>query len=234
MRKTRRSFLKTAGIISAAAAGGVNVASAAPKDRARKQSTIPARKEMHCVVTGQTKSGKSIIVSQTAIQPITAEMIPGVELYRIWGSDVLVELPSAGTPPEQPQYFPPKNGFRFAMFSLPPATSTTAPANRAQQASSQQTPTPAQLEEMEQKLPGMLKFFDSNQPGMHTTDSVDFDVVIFGEVVLELDDGAEVVLKAGDCVIQNGTRHAWHNRSNERCVIASSLVGAERRGPANA
>ena len=232
MSKTRRSFLKAAGMISAAAASGVNVASAAPEDRARKQSTVPVRKEMHCVVTGQTKSGKSIIVSQAAMQPITAGMIPGVKLYRLWGSDALVQLPSAGTPPEQTQYFPPKNGFRFAMFSLPPATSTKVQANKAQQASSQQTPTPAQLEEMEQKLPGMLKFFDPNQPGMHTTDSVDFDAVIFGEVVLELDDGAEVVLKAGDCVIQNGTRHAWHNRSSERCVIASSLVGAERGGPA--
>jgi uncharacterized cupin superfamily protein len=58
---------------------------------------------------------------------------------------------------------------------------------------------------------------------------VDFDVVVFGEVVLELDDGAEVSLKAGDCVIQNGTRHAWHNRSSEKCVIAFSLVGADRK-----
>ena len=49
-------------------------------------------------------------------------------------------------------------------------------------------------------------------------------------VVMELDDGAEVVLKAGDCVIQNGTRHAWHNRSSDNCVIAFSLVGAERKG----
>jgi hypothetical protein len=35
---------------------------------------------------------------------------------------------------------------------------------------------------------------------------VDFDVIVFGEVYLELDDGAEAFLKAGDCVIQNGTR----------------------------
>jgi mannose-6-phosphate isomerase-like protein (cupin superfamily) len=81
-----------------------------------------------------------------------------------------------------------------------------------------------------QKLPGMLDVLEPDHPGMHTTDSVDFDVVVFGEVVMELDDGAEVVLKAGDCVIQNGTRHAWHNRSSDVCVIAFSLVGAERRG----
>jgi len=225
MSKTRRAFLKeaglkTAGMISAAAVGGVNAASTAPKDRAQKQNTTQVRKEQHCVVTGQTKSGKSVFVSQSAMAPVTAGMIPGVEFYRIWGSDTLVELPSEGRPPEQPQYFPPKNGFRFGMFSLPPATSAKASAN--------QGPTSAQLEEMNQKLPGLLKFLEADHPGMHATDSVDFDVVIFGEVVLELDEGAEVVLKAGDCVIQNGTRHAWHNRSSERCVIAFSLVGADR------
>ncbi len=68
---------------------------------------------------------------------------------------------------------------------------------------------------------------EPNHPGMHTTDTVDFDVVVFGEVVLELDDGAEVVLKAGDCVIQNGTHHAWHNRAAQKCMIAFSLVGAD-------
>src|SRR5262249_40951148 len=111
-------------------------------------------------------------------------------------------------------------GFRFGIFSLSPATSARASANPG--------PTSAQLEEMNRKLPGLLKFLEADHPGMHTTDSVDFDVVIFGEVVLELDDGAEVVLKAGDVVMKNGTRHAWHNRSSERCVIAFSLVGADR------
>ena len=37
------------------------------------------------------------------------------------------------------------------------------------------------------------------------------------------------LLKAGDCVIQNGTRHAWHNRSSEKCVISVAIVGAERK-----
>jgi quercetin dioxygenase-like cupin family protein len=63
---------------------------------------------------------------------------------------------------------------------------------------------------------------------MHRTDTVDFDVVLSGELYLEVDDGAEVLLKAGDCVIQNGTRHAWHNRSPENCLVAVAIVGAER------
>ena len=51
---------------------------------------------------------------------------------------------------------------------------------------------------------------------------------VSGEVYLELDDGSEVLLKAGDCVVQNGTRHAWRNRSSANCVTAVTLVGAER------
>ena len=58
---------------------------------------------------------------------------------------------------------------------------------------------------------------------------VPFFVVVSGEVYLELDDGAEVHLSAGDCVIQNGTRHAWHNRSSEKCVISVALIGAARK-----
>jgi quercetin dioxygenase-like cupin family protein len=89
--------------------------------------------------------------------------------------------------------------------------------------------TAAAVEELRQKLPGMMEVLEMDHPGMHTTDTVDFDVVISGEVYLELDDGAEVLLTAGDCVIQNGTRHAWHNRSSEKCVVAVTLVGAERK-----
>jgi quercetin dioxygenase-like cupin family protein len=85
------------------------------------------------------------------------------------------------------------------------------------------------LEEIQQKLPGMMEVLEPAHPGMHTTDTVDFDVIVSGEVYLELDEGAEVRLKAGDCVIQNGTRHAWHNRSSEKCVISVAIVGAERK-----
>ncbi len=62
--------------------------------------------------------------------------------------------------------------------------------------------------ELQEKLPGLAEVIEPMNPGMHTTDTVDFDVILSGEVYLELDDGAEVLLKAGDCVVQNGTRHA--------------------------
>jgi quercetin dioxygenase-like cupin family protein len=75
----------------------------------------------------------------------------------------------------------------------------------------------------------MIDVLEPDSSHMNTTDTVDFDVILSGEVYLELDDGAEVLLKAGDCVIQNGTRHAWHNRSSEKCVISVAIVGAQRK-----
>jgi hypothetical protein len=50
---------------------------------------------------------------------------------------------------------------------------------------------------------------------MHTTDSIDYVMVVSGEVTLDLDDGEQTVLRAGDVVIQNGTRHAWRNHGTE-------------------
>jgi hypothetical protein len=64
--------------------------------------------------------------------------------------------------------------------------------------------------------------------GMHTTDTVDYDIVLSGDLWMELDDGAEVHLKPFDCVVQNGTRHAWRNRSSKNCIMLSVLIGAKR------
>lgn len=217
MSKTRRDFIKNAGAIGALAAGGMDRLPS--KDLGGANRIVGNPRQIHCLVTGQNKSGKSIIVSQAPATPVIVAMLPGYEFYRLWGSDSVCVLPSDGAAPPQPQYFPPKNGFRFGMFTLPPAGSN----------SKQPPATPAALEEMKQKLPGVLEALEADHPGMHTTDTVDFDTVVSGEVVLELDDGVEVLLKAGDCVIQNGTRHAWHNRSSENAVVAFCLVGAERK-----
>ena len=175
--------------------------------------------DIQCVVTGQNERGKSVFVRNTPVKSVSLAAFPGYEFHRIWGSDAIPELPTGGTPPPQPRYFPSKNGFRFGFFTIPPDMSTSL----------DNIDTASALEEIQQKLPGMMDVLEPDHPGMHTTDTVDFDVIVSGEVYLELDDGAEVLLKAGDCVIQNGTRHAWHNRSSEKCVISVAIVGAERK-----
>ena len=63
---------------------------------------------------------------------------------------------------------------------------------------------------------------------MHTTDSTDFGVFLSGNVVLELDDGAEVSLSPGDVVVQNGTRHRWRVVGDVPATLAVFIVGAHR------
>jgi hypothetical protein len=174
--------------------------------------------EGRCIVTGQDKSGRSVVVSNALLLPISASALPKYEFFRVWGSDSVPQLPSDGSATAQPRYFPPKHGFRFGFFTIPPHSDKH-----------QIAPTEADLEELAEKLPGLIDVVELDHPGMHTTDTVDFGVVVLGEVVLELDAGAEVTLKAGDCVIQNGTRHAWHNRSSQTAMVAFALIGAERK-----
>ena len=63
-------------------------------------------------------------------------------------------------------------------------------------------------------------------PRMHRTDSIDYAVVLSGEIDMELDDHQTVSLKAGDLVVQRGTVHAWVNHGHEPCEIALVLVAA--------
>ena len=63
-------------------------------------------------------------------------------------------------------------------------------------------------------------------PRNHRTNSIDYAVVMSGEVDMELDD-AKVHLKAGDVLVQRGTIHNWVNRGTEPCVIAFVLIAAK-------
>lgn len=172
------------------------------------------------VVTGHDSAGKSVFVSDTEVEPVTAQLLPGSEFHKLWGGDAAPRFPDDGKPPAQPTYFPPVGGFRFGMFTLPPQSHAVGP---------QPADTAAAARELEEKLPGLAKYMEPDAPGMHTTDTIDFEVVLDGEVWLELDDGKEVHLKPGDTVVQNGTRHAWHNKGHKPARLAVFITGAHHR-----
>lgn len=67
-------------------------------------------------------------------------------------------------------------------------------------------------------------------PRNHRTDSIDYAVVISGEIEMELDDGVVAKLKAGDVLVQRGTIHNWVNRGTEACVVAFVLISAKPVG----
>ncbi len=72
----------------------------------------------------------------------------------------------------------------------------------------------------------VVKYDPGVTPRMHRTDSVDYAVVISGEIDMELDVGS-VHLKAGDVLVQRGTIHNWVNRGTAPCVIAFTLISAK-------
>ncbi len=181
---------------------------------------------MRRVVTGHDKSGKSIFVSDDEIsRSVSLDALPDVKiLEEIWCTDDVPSIPvNPGDPTVDMASFVPKpQGTRFRFF-------TTLPEIWNKLAEEQGLEMDAIHEELHAKMPGLAETLEQDNPGMHTTDTIDYGVVLSGEVYLELDDGQEVLLKQGDTYIQNGTRHAWRNRGDQPCIIAVVMVGAERK-----
>lgn len=72
----------------------------------------------------------------------------------------------------------------------------------------------------------ILDFHPGVQQRVHRTDSIDYIVVMSGEIDMELETGVEVHLKAGDVMVQRGTVHNWINRGKVSCVMAVILIHA--------
>jgi hypothetical protein len=174
---------------------------------------------MRRVVTGQDAAGRSVFVSDTEVEPVRLSLLPGAEFHRLWGSDTPPVLPADGLAAVPDGYFPPPGGYRFGFFTLTPSSMTLPEGLDIR----------AALAEFRTKLPGLPEVIEVEDAGMHQTDTVDLALVVSGECWLQLDDGEEVHLEAGNSVVQNGTRHAWHNRGTAPCVIFVAAVGAGRR-----
>jgi mannose-6-phosphate isomerase-like protein (cupin superfamily) len=174
--------------------------------------------EVRRVVTGHSADGKAVFASddRVAVSPLGSGSDGGI--HQLWGGDQPPTFPGDGSPPNRATFFPGVGGYRFLMVTMPPAGSPPPGGD------------PATIQaDMERAFPGLAAHMEPDNPGMHTTDTIDFEYVVSGEVVLELDDGAEVVLHPGDTVVQNGTRHRWHNRTNEPAAYVAFLVGAHRK-----
>lgn len=171
------------------------------------------------VVTGHNDEGKAVFVIDEMVAPITLEFLPGNDFHRLWATDARSNFPDDGAEPDAELYFPPLDGVRFAFFTIPP--NATGPVSESDRE--------ALRAEFERKVPGIAEHMEVDHPGMHTTATIDFGVVISGEAILELDDKEKVTLRPGDSYVQNGTRHRWSNKGNEPAVIAVTLIGAHHR-----
>ncbi|HEY6564745.1 MAG TPA: cupin domain-containing protein [Pirellulaceae bacterium] len=174
------------------------------------------------IVTGRDGAGKSCFVADGA-PPKAHDFvhIPGMHVSRLWATDPLPVLPGKFGDPTvtQTSIVPRQGGTQLLILTLPPDSVMQGAGF---------DPVAAGAENMAQ-VPGLAELFEQDCPGMHTTDTVDYGIVLEGEVSLELDDGRVVQLRKHDVVVQNGTRHAWRNPGRSPATMAFVLIGAKRQ-----
>jgi mannose-6-phosphate isomerase-like protein (cupin superfamily) len=170
------------------------------------------------VVTTHDKTGKAVVLFDSANPHKVARPQAGVVSRMIWAADT-TPADMTGTQDRgagQRPIAPPPGGSVFRIVDFLPRTA-----------------------EMEKLDPNFMqksighgddhapsKFRPPRHPFMHRTRSLDYAIVLSGEIDMLLDD-SEVHCKAGDVIIQQGTNHAWVNRSKEPCRIAFVLVDAK-------
>ena len=176
------------------------------------------------VLTGRDEAGKSVFKSVDVTPEVVAiEANPGLTFYELYRTEGVPRLTGLEPDPmrEGTKAFPSPGGTMFRLISYPPKRPEGW------------TPPPgvtfeSGLREMSEKIPGMGDHFERDAPGMHASETIDYGIVVRGEMTLELDDGQTVHLRQGDCVVQNGTRHRWRNPLPEPCLMAFISIGGKR------
>jgi len=164
-------------------------------------------KPVRRIVTGH-RDGKAVVIYDSAAPNQKLRQASGLVSTLLWVTD---ETPAdiSGTADRAAGDIgvpPPANGSIFRVVDFPPE----------QGARSRE----AILREM-----GVAGQGAARHHGMHRTRSIDYAIVIEGEIDMLLDD-SEVHLKAGDVLVQQGTNHAWANRGSAPCRIAFVLIDA--------
>jgi len=170
------------------------------------------------VVTGHDASGKAVVLIDGAAPNAKLRKATGLTSTLLWVTDGSPAELSGDTDKADREIgvAPPPRGSIFRVVDFPPAADFGSVDNAAM------------LREM-----GIGRRADgARHAGMHRTRSIDYAVVISGEIDMLLDD-SEVHLKAGDVLVQRGTNHAWMNRGREDCRIAFVLIDAEEPGGIN-
>jgi len=213
----RRQLLQA---LSAIAGSGALAAMPQPA-AAKDASELPPPKR---ALTGRNEAGKSVFKSfDVTPKVVEIDSNPGLTFYELYLTEGVPQLTGL-EPDPMPQGtkgFPGPGGTMFRLISYPPKRPEgykPPPGVTFESA----------LKELSDKVPGMGDVFDRSAPGMHTSDTIDYGVVVRGEMTLELDDGQMVHLRQGDCVVQNGTRHRWRNPLAEPCLMAFISIGGKR------
>jgi mannose-6-phosphate isomerase-like protein (cupin superfamily) len=169
------------------------------------------------VVTGHDSRGDAIIAQEGPL-PTVIELthIPGTVFHEVWSTEGSpARVGNQPDPSVAPLSLPPpKQGARIRFVDIPPDTEEFLQRGASKMH--------AAFEELGDAAASTVKG-GSPHPLMHRTESIDYGVVMSGEMTLVLDRG-ETLLKAGDVVVQRGTNHAWANRSGKPCRMLFVLV----------
>ena len=168
------------------------------------------------VVTGHDGEGRSTFVSD-GLAPNVKEMrptFPGLALTDLWETKgAPADNAAKGDAADRPIHLePPKNGTIVRIVEFPP--DATRPQDSDSHAGFKAIGA------------GHAQDKHSSDPMMHRTSTVDYIIVLKGEIYAIMDKG-ETLLRAGDILIQRGTNHSWSVRGNEPCIIAAVLVNAK-------
>lgn len=177
-------------------------------------------KPVRRIVTGHDADGKAIIAEAGPLPKVVAiETIPGTVFHEIWSTEGAPAPAGNGADPTTGPLVlpPPPRGSRIRIVDIPPDSDDFLAhgAGRMKEAFSQIGDAAASTVRA-----------DSPHPLMHRTESIDYGVVLEGEMTLVLDD-SEVRLEQGDVVVQRGTNHAWANRSGRMCRMLFVLLDGE-------
>jgi hypothetical protein len=171
------------------------------------------------IVTGNV-NGKSVDQSDEPLPVYEFKTVPGYEHTLMWINPAIPDLDTEQGFDRYPDsVVPGPGGTSLHFVTFPPGSVFADPSFDARA---------AQAEALV-RLRGLADHFEKEDPGMHKTNTVDYAVVYDGEMWLELDDGETLHLNRGDVVVQNGTRHAWRNKSTKPVTMLFFLNGARTR-----
>ena len=177
------------------------------------------------IVTGHNAEGKAIIQEDgppPRVQRIGGEI--GPIFYEVWNTQRSpAPIDHASSEPHEDGIVlaPPTNGTRIRVLDIPPEDEKIG----------ELTPEEARahFEEIGAADASSHSGSGSKHAFMHRTQTVDYGIVLEGELVLIVDEG-ETIVRQGDIVIQRGTNHGWANRSGKNCRIAFILIDGEFTG----
>ena len=172
------------------------------------------------VVTGQADGGSLVVQDGPAPRSHDFKDMPGMSAALVWATPAKPVISATGNDPVSGStgYLPEPGGTRLVFVTFPPDAWASRP----------DFDPAAAGREYAEHVPDLAARMEPDHPGMHTTESIDYGVVLDGELWLELDGGREVHLKPHDVIVQNGTRHAWRNKGDTPAKVVFVLIGADR------